>query len=328
MSHFIWTECFGCPTIGAIAIKSFLHYHPSLVLNVFCYEDDTKYLPASSNIIYHVPTHSNNIQYYVNQCLSFVSSEYPLCSTTLKKSFQKGHKGTAHLWSRILKSFSSYDALIHFDSDVIFCGPAIDLLIDASSDYDVVGQCRPYKYNQNLNESVRNLPDLVQTCCFLFKPALASSISRLSQQRLSSSILGKFRSSGHTLLDFFDQLSFEMLRNGANFRFISVDDFGGTSSFGSRYSNFSKYNDFPTPNKIDIGKYLIHFSAVGSGHNIWKTGASSGASTYDAYAIDRFLLYMDCFYNGFSCNLTYDSEPYKDLINHVRSLDALHFLWQ
>ena len=39
--------------------------------------------------------------------------------------------------------------MIHFDSDVIFCDSAIELLIKEGKKYDLIGQCRPYKNNVN-----------------------------------------------------------------------------------------------------------------------------------------------------------------------------------
>ena len=38
-----------------------------------------------------------------------------------------------------------------------------------------------------------------------------------------------------------------------------------------------------TKYKIDVGRKIVHFSAVGSGYNIWKTKATSGSKDYDKY---------------------------------------------
>jgi len=327
MSVFIWTECFGCPLIGSIAIRSFLHHNPRHMLNVFAYKDDIRLLPSSDRVLYHTfPMHSR-----VGDCmqlfLSNISEEFCLSEGSIKNHFQHGHRGTSAVWAYILKRFSNYDSLIHFDSDIIFTGPAIELLLEKADDFDLIGQCRPYKNNMCGNDSVRSKPDLVQTCCFLFKPVFSPSIYRLPQKALAKAIQGKFRVSGHSLLDFFDQISFEPLRCGAQIHHMTVDDFGGIDMHGSRSSAFSSMNNYSTDFKIDVGRFLIHFSAVGSGYNIWKNGASSGSSSYDNYALSRFLLYMHCFYPEFRSSEKFDISINKQLIDYIRDNKSLSFLY-
>lgn len=316
MSNFIWTECLGCPEIGSVAIRSFLYHHPDLVLHVFAYFDDLNYLPKHNRVVYHLFPAFNPL-HRVGDFLKYFYSPYSLDESYLKRSFKRGHKGTARLWAYILKHFSYCDNLIHFDADIVFTGDAVTRLINLSSSHDFIGQCRPYLNNAN-NDNVRSLPDLVQTCCFLFKPSLIPSIFRLSQSSLASAIQGRNRITGFKLLDFFDQLSLEAKLNGASFYFVPVSDFGGTDSNGSRFSTYSHLNDFPTQYKIDVGKYLVHFSAVGSGYNIWKNNASSGSIEYDRYALDRFSLFMNCFYPEFP-KISSDITQYGELISYFRS---------
>ena len=314
MRVFIWTECLGCPLIGKVSINSFLKFHEFLELNVFVFKEDIKSLPKNKRIIYHVIKKNSFFKSLKDRFLYNFKKIYILDANNLKKYFKKGHKGTADLWAYILKKFVDYDAMIHFDSDVIFCDEAINLLIKESNNYDLIGQCRPYKNNSN-NDFVRNHPDLVATCCFLFKPALAPSIKRIKQKDLRLAIQGKKRLSGKKLLDFFDQISHEILLNNGKIKFISIDKFGGISKEGLRKSNFSNLNDMKTKYKMDIGSMLVHFSAVGSGYNIWKNKASSGSESYDKYALDRFYLFMKCFYPRQVLNVKIKKD-YKPLIDY------------
>ena len=70
MNYFIWTECMGCPEIGNIAVKSFLKNHKGYFLNVFTYEEDKKYLPVNSQIIYHTFKKTSNLTYILNRFLN------------------------------------------------------------------------------------------------------------------------------------------------------------------------------------------------------------------------------------------------------------------
>ena len=317
MKEFIWTECYGCPLIGRISIESFINFHKNLKLNVFAYEEDIKNLPKNKNIIYHKINKINFTSSIKNRFLNIFKKSYEIDEINLKNYFKKGHKGTAEIWAYILKKFSKFENMIHFDSDVIFCDSAIELLIKEAKNYDLIGQCRPYKNNIN-NDSVREFPDLVQTCCFLFKPSLIPSISRIKQKKLSLAIQGKYKLIGKKLLDFFDQISHEIILNNGKVKFISVEKFGGISKEGSRKSKFSNLNDMNTKYKMDIGSMFVHFSAVGSGYNIWKNSGKSGSISYDKYALDRFYLFMQCFYPNEDLKFKTEEE-YSELIKYIQN---------
>jgi len=318
MKEFIWTECLGCPLIGKVAINSFIKFHNNLELNVFAYREDLEYLPKNKRIIYHVFPKQSLIKSYLNRLLNKFKKTYNIDEQILKNYFKKGHKGTSELWAYILKKFSNFECMIHFDSDVVFCDNAINLLIRKSKNYDLIGQCRPYKNNTN-NNLVREYPDLVATCCFLFKPSLAPSIKRINQKSLALAIQGKNKITGKKLLDFFDQISHEILLNNGEIKFISIEKFGGCNKDGSRKSKFSKLNNMKTKYKMDIGSMLVHFSAVGSGFNIWKNGATSGSKSYDVYALDRFNLFMKCFYPDKKINFE-NSVEYPELIHYFHKI--------
>ena len=316
MKEFIWTECLGCPLIGAVAIKSFIKFHDNLELNVFAYLEDLEYLPKNKRIIYHVFPKESFIKSYINRFLNKFKQTYNIDELILKNYFKKGHKGTSELWAYILKKFSNFECMIHFDSDVVFCDNAINLLIRKSKNYDLIGQCRPYKNNTN-NNLVREYPDLVATCCFLFKPSLAPSIKRINQKSLALAIQGKNKITGKKLLDFFDQISHEILLNNGSIKFISVEKLRLQQRW-SRKSKFSKLNDMKTKYKMDIGSMFVHFSAVGSGL-IFEEWWISGSKSYDFYAFDRFNLFMKCFYPNKQLNFE-NSVDYPELIDYFHKI--------
>ena len=71
-----------------------------------------------------------------------------------------------------------------------------------------------------------------------------------------------------------------------------------------------------TKYKMDIGSMIVHFSAVGSGYNIWKNSGKSGSISYDKYALDRFYLFMKCFYPNEELNFEKEKE-YSELIKYI-----------
>ena len=70
---------------------------------------------------------------------------------------------------------------------------------------------------------------------------------------------------------------------------------------------------------MDIGSMFVHFSAVGSGYNIWKNSGKSGSKSYDKYALDRFYLFMKCFYPKEELNIKI-KEEYTELINYFHKV--------
>ena len=306
----------GCPEIGNIAIKSFLKNHKGLYINVFTYEEDIEHLPNNEHIIYHSFKRTNNLVYLFHRLMNQFKNKYELTENLLRDYFKKGHKGTAYLWAYIFKKYKNIDCFIHFDSDVVFCENAFEDLIQNAKIFDLIGQCRPYKNNPH-NLNFDNYPDLVATCFFLFKPCLCPSIIRLNQRQLAKAIQGKKKISGKKLIDFFDQISYEILENNGKIKFLSVDNYGGISKEGSRDSKFSSLNNTNTTYKIDVGKKLVHFSAVGSGYNIWKNNGGSGSNEYDNYALDRLYLFMNCFYPEKNFNFPKNKE-YDELIKYFQ----------
>ena len=55
-----------------------------------------------------------------------------------------------------------------------------------------------------------------------------------------------------------------------------------------------------TKYKIDLGRKIVHFSAVGSGYKIWKTIATCGSKDYDKNILKtpnlRIVFYVVAFY--------------------------------
>lgn len=309
---FVWTEFCGCVEIGAVALKSFCYHHPNVTVNAFVYESDISSCPHFDNVIYHTLPKKGVLP-------NFISYKQTLTEQSLRLYFKKGHKGTSNLWSYILKNFKA-EKYIHFDSDIVFLAPSINDLISLSSDYDLIGQCRGYRYRSASNRDLRGLNDLVQTCYFLFKPCFMPSIDNCSLPELAKRIRGDSKYLGHTVTDFFDPLMFEAINNKARIYFLNMDDFGGTDADGSRNNFITPLNDYHTPYKIDVGRKILHFSAVGSGYNIYNNGASSKSYSYDQYALDRYSLFVKAFYNKDIAGT--DLTPYSDLLEYLQSIDT------
>jgi hypothetical protein len=105
-------------------------------------------------------------------------------------------------------------------------------------------------------------------------------------------VQGVYNPLGHMVIDFFDPVSFLILQNGGKVGLLPHDEVGGENGLGSRQNSYALINDFPTPNKLDFGSKLIHFSAVGSGmHFFHDTAHTNVPDSYKQYAIDRYALY-------------------------------------
>ena len=309
LDYFIWTEIFNCGKIGKIAIESFLKHHPNLTLNVFGYSDDFRWVRNDSRIKKHIFPRSNflrrNIAKITNRLIGFKGH---IDSNDLEEGFSNGHLGTARLWSFIIQN-KSEDYLLHFDSDTIFMDNLIDEMLDLRYKYDVVCPPRSYKHNPMNDEYFKSFEDVAATNCFLFNK---SKIDSFSFNQLVLMCQGHYNPLGHRVIDFFDPISFNIRKNGGEFYFLDFDDVGATDLLGSRNNIFSEINNFNTPFKLDFGRKLVHFSAVGSGMNIYNNMNVNIPESYQTYAIDRYALFCKIFYNE---DLGIDLSSYNILID-------------
>lgn len=313
---FIWTEVFNCGEIGRVAILSFLAHHADISVHVYGYAEDLSEIPDHPRVIKETLASDALAQARYLTWSTMGISAPMLTEGALQKGFNHGHLGTARLWAYLIQTRSE-PLMVHFDSDVIFLGNSVsDVLMRMKKGAGLVGQVRCYKNNPNKRDDVRHLDDVTQTCCFGFD---RTRIDRHSYSDLVRMCLGSYNPKRHPVIDFFDPVMFEILGNGGKIDFLPHDEAGGCNLEGSRKNVYSSINDCDTPFKIDFGSKLIHFSAVGSGVNIYRNRAVRVAESYRQYALDRYALFAHIFLDR---DIGIDLSSYADLIAYLRKIDT------
>jgi hypothetical protein len=270
-SVYIFTEIIRCGEIGYQAISSFRKYH-NLPLHIWCSEDDIQFIPP----------HDNNIIHIIDK------------TTELYNDFDEGHKGTSHLWTNLLLELpEKYTHLLHFDSDVLFLGDMVNGIMSYIPEYDLIGPIRNYIHNPNNRDDVRHLPDVVQTYCFAFNRTL---IRQQNKHILWNWVRGYPVNFPHAVIDYFDPVSFTILRNGGKIKHIDNDIIGGTDLLGTRNNKNRELNAI-----FDVGDKIIHFAGVGSGLNFTNMATNnkkiSVPSSYVKFGMERYNLYSQIFFN-------------------------------
>lgn len=265
---FIFSEAYGCGLILKKCLESFFKYHPDTKVNVFGTHKDFKEIGKFKNVEY------------------FELSD----DQELKECFKHGHMGTAHIGARVIKEFSNgYDYIIHFDSDIIFRKESISLLTNKIKDgYDLIGPIRCYEKNMNGKTDLIGLEDVSQTYFYAFNK---TKISEYDFPTLRQMIVGYHNPLGHPILDYFDPVSFDILKNGGKIFFLSPDDVGGLTEEGNRKNKFPELND-----DMDWGSNMMHWAGVGSGKKYHTQGPGQASKSYVDWAIKRFALYNKIFY--------------------------------
>lgn len=312
---FIFTEIVNCGKIGKIALDSFHKYH-NYKVHIYGTKEDFEY----------IDTHPNNV---------FIEIE-----ANILNAFKYGHRGTAMLWEKAILE-TEHNQIIHFDSDTIFRENIIDEILSIAKDYDIIGPIRNYHHNPCKRDDVRHLADLCQTNCILFKKDkinLQKSVFKISDlnpsfvfkyikyqikkllgkvplSEFAQKIYGSYPLYRFKTLDFFDQVMFDMIRNGARIYHLSENEVGGCDKYGKRDNKFTNINNFPTPYKIDFGNKLVHFSCVGSGMNFYnnREAVKNVSESYVHCALDRYALFCKIFYNKDIPGIPLDK--YQDIIN-------------
>jgi hypothetical protein len=121
--------------------------------------------------------------------------------------------------------------------------------------------------------------------------------------------IGRYKK--HPVLDFFDPIMFTILENKGKIFFLNQDDVGGCDYYGKRDNKYKEINNYDTPFKLDYGNKLSHFSAVGSGMNIYNNRTVNIQPSYMEYALDRYALFCKIFYDE---TLENDLTKYNALI--------------
>lgn len=312
MNYFIWTEIFNCGKIGRIALKSFIIHHPGLIVHVFGFEKDFEFIENSSCIIPMILKEKD----WLDDLSLMFSRKYEknffenrLSHRSIIDGFESGHLGTARLWAHIIK-VRKEKILIHFDSDVIFLDNIINEMLELGKFYDLVGPIRNYKNNPNKIQFFEQFENLSQTYCFLFN---RDKIGKFSYKELVDLCIGRYKK--HAVLDFFDPIMFTILENKGKIYFLNQDDVGGCDYEGKRDNKFKEINNYDTPFKLDFGNKLVHFSAVGSGMNIYNNKNTNIQEFYMRYALDRYALFCKIFYDE---TIDIDLTKYDKLILYFK----------
>lgn len=282
-STFIFTEAYDCGLILKKCLESFFKYHPDTIVNIFGTAKDFKEVGKFKNVEY------------------FELSD----DAQLKECFKYGHLGTAHIGTRVIKEFSNgYDYIIHFDSDVIFRKESISLLTNKIEEgYDLIGPVRCYKNNMNGRLDLSELKDVTQTYFYAFNK---NKISQYDFDTLRQMIVGYHNPLNHPILDYFDPVSFDILKNDGKIYFLNSDDVGGLTLEGDRKNKFEELN-----NDMDVGNNLMHFAGVGSGIKFYRKGADNAAPQYVEWALKRFALYSKVILDKEIENVSVDNEIYE-----------------
>jgi hypothetical protein len=305
---FVYTEVFGCGNIGEKFVESYLRSGVDIEkypLHVFGYSSDLREISPSKGVVLVTPAAFRRKRMRV------------INSHSIKYAYKRGHAGTALFWLLIILT-TKQDKIIHIDSDTILLRDLVSKIdSELDSGFNLVGPRRPYLSNTQKVEFKENSIDLVQTCIFGFRK------SKINRKRkilhLYRMILGTYNPSGEKTLDFFDPVSLEILNSKQLPKYLEFDQVGGLNEFGSRENKYEGLNNFPTLRKIDVGSAFIHFSAVGTGVNVYKNPDNNIPLEYADYALDRYALYSQIFFND---SLGRDLSQYKNLIvglqNHLK----------
>lgn len=286
---FVFTESYGCGLILKKCLESFFRHHPDTVVHVFGTHKDFKELGKFKNVEY--VELSDDLE--------------------LKECFKHGHLGTAHIGARVIKEFSKgFDYVIHFDSDVIFQKESLSLLYDKIDEgYDLIGPVRCYKNNMNGRTDLSELSDVSQTYFYAFNK---TKISDYSFADLRKMIVGFHNPLNHPILDYFDPVSFDILKNGGKSYFLNVDLVGGLTMEGNRKNKYEELNS-----DMDFGENLMHFAGVGSGMKFYFQGAEQTNQSYVDWALKRFALYYKLLYGISADNIEVDDKIFELLKKEI-----------
>lgn len=104
-------------------------------------------------------------------------------------------------------------------------------------------------------------------------------------------IVGAYNPLGHTFLDYFDPVSFDILNNNGKIFHLDFNDVGSQNEVGSRLNIFAEINKH-----LDFGNNLMHFAGVGSGAKFFFNGIENAHKGYAEWAIKRFATYYKLYY--------------------------------
>ena len=282
---FIFTICYNCGKILRKALETFFQFHPDVKVHVFGTAKDFKELKNFANNLEFIELSGDDM---------------------LKQHYKNGHMGTAYIVTKVLKKeYGDYKKAIHFDSDVVFREECLsDIITGFKEGYDLVGQRRSYEKNRCNRKDLIGLPDLIGTCIFGVN---LDKISDYDFDTLHRMVVGYYNPTGQPILDFFDPVCFDILKNGGKIKYLDFNDYGASNEDGS-WANI-----YPDLNLLfDFGKKFVHFAGIGSGQNFVNNGSGNVPLTYADWAKERYSLYMKLFYNE-DLTIMYNEETYNKL---------------
>jgi hypothetical protein len=296
MEAFIWTEAFNCGEILQPMLTSYVKHnkHP---IHVYGTINDLNEISINSELV--IP-HSLESERYLLK-----SVEYRIL-----KGYKRGHLGTATLWEYLINTRQE-NIFIHLDADTIFLGDSVTDLINtiAIEGYAIAGSRRPYKnrpYRKNGKGSKRLdlYPDAVNTDCFAFNSIF---IRKHPAVLLRRKILGR-RTSLLPVIDFFDPVTFDIIKRGGKIKYMDSPGDGFHSSLNLE-SNFIKSR--------------ISFAAVGSGCNFFKNGHIGIPEGYASFALQSYSLYASHFLEK---NIGIPKLSNDYLLKQLEKLDKINWI--
>ena len=222
----------------------------------------------------------------------------------LKENYKHGHMGTAYVFSKVILEHSNSNHIIHIDSDIVFRQESISYLKEKLNEgYDIVGPRRCYKNNLNGRKDLSELRDVTQTYFFGFNK---DKISAYDFNTLKMMVVGYQNPLKHPILDFFDPVAFDILKNGGKISYLDPDRFGCQFEDGSKKNKYTELNEY-----MDFGHNLMHFAGVGSGANFCSNGHLNIPEGYATWAKGRYALYSSVFEDKNIVGVPYDVEKVK-----------------
>lgn len=288
-NSFIFTESYNCGLILKKCLESFFRYHPDKIVNIFGTAKDFKEVGKFKNVRYNE-----------------LSTDLEL-----KECFKYGHLGTAHIAARVIKEFSKNKKyIIHFDSDIIFRKESLSLIEDKINEgFDLIGPVRCYKNNMNGRTDLNNLSDVTQTYFYAYNK---EKISEYELPTLRNMIVGYHNPLNHPILDYFDPVSFDILKNGGKTFFLDSKLVGGLTMEGNRKNGHLELNS-----DNDFGDNIIHFGGIGSGLKFHYHGPGDVPQSYVDWSVKRFGLYYKLFYGEELENIEIDQKQYELFKNNL-----------